>query len=195
MSTTTVTIDRLSKLFSGEPIPNLPDWNPQWSLDAYRLEQDRFCRRLLEYIRRLFAKLTDANILATLGGQGLADWRYHAATHKFQVQRYQNDGTIGDWEDAVADQPVVVTELNDWQYDTSSHKFQVKTQAFYALESASVSGWTDKYSALKINDVLTNVAYDDGTGVLSEDEYANVYVLELGSPSTVDIVTFEPCDT
>lgn len=147
----TSAVDKFQKLLSGEPIPNIPDWNSGWDLSAYHLEQERFQRRLLEYIRRLFSKITDANIISVLGDVGIADWQYNAVAHKFQVKRFLDTGLVGDWENAPGDQPV------------------------------------------KLNYVLDDVAYDDGTGVLSEDRTADVYVLNFGSGTTPTITTFEPC--
>lgn len=182
MSTTTTVTSRLQSLLSGEPLPKLPDWNQVWDLGQYHLAIEDFHRRLLEYIRRLFGKITEANIIATLGGVGLGDWRYNATTHKFQVKRFKDDGTLGDWENAPADQPTQVTEVYDWQYDTVSHKFQKKTQSFYVLENASASGWTDVYTAQSVTN-LTEWHYDATTHKFQYKTQAD-YVLEKASVSS-----------
>lgn len=172
----------LQALLAAEPPPLLPDWNRQWSLEAYQKVLDQFHRKLLEYIRRLMQRLTKANILQEIGGNGLFDWRYHAATHKFQVKRFQDNGSIGDWEDAAADQPVAATEMYDWQYDTSLHKFQKKTQALYVLEAASASGWTDVYTAQSVTN-LTEWHYDATSHKFQYKTQAD-YVLEKASVSS-----------
>lgn len=180
MSETTVVVDRLQKIFSGEPLPQLPDWNRNLSLEGYQKIEEAFYRRLLEYLRRLFAKLTEANIRSVVGG-GLADWRYHAATHKFQVKRFQEDGTIGDWEDTEPDQPVSATRITDVQYDSGAHALQKKTAGMYVLETGSESGWTTWFSA--VTSVVLGEWHYNATTHIFEYKTRTNYVFESGSLS------------
>lgn len=194
---TTAVKDKFQKLLSGEPIPQLPDWNARWTLADYKVELEHFHRRLLEYIRRLFTKITDANIVSVASGQGIADWRYHQASNKFEIKRFQEDGTVGDWEEALPDQPVTAAELYDWRYHVATHKFQYKTQNTYLLYKAAASDWADAPADQPIpaGGYLTDMTYDTGTHEFEQFFTNAIYVLEGGgTPDDNVIVTLVDCN-
>lgn len=54
--------DSLQSLLAGEPIPNLPAFDPKWSLKQYNDEIANWQRKLFDYLRRLLQRLTGPNI-------------------------------------------------------------------------------------------------------------------------------------
>jgi hypothetical protein len=76
--------------------------------------------------------------------QVLWDYRYDTTSHKFQVKLAYLLGTtvstVSGWLDVRA--CTQVTAITAWQVDGTSGEIQKKTQAFYAPEVGSESGWT-----------------------------------------------------
>jgi hypothetical protein len=76
--------------------------------------------------------------------QVLWDYRYDTSSHTFQVKLAYlfgtNVSTVSGWMDVRA--CTQVTAITAWQVDGTSGEIQKKTQAFYAPEVGSESGWT-----------------------------------------------------
>lgn len=100
----------------------------------------KWIRDLTDYLRRLLAVFTPANILITINQATpgvLVGFRYHAATHKFQIKRVQNDGTIGDWEDAEGDQPVAMPDVVEGVFIDAGELKDLSAGDVYVLEKGT----------------------------------------------------------
>ena len=145
-----INVSPLQKLLSGLPQPIVPQRNPEWDLQRYQEELLQFHTALLDYIRRLMGYLTAKNLITeiTVGGGsgggagttgGIADWQYDTTTHRFQIKRYQADGTIGAWTNVSTSYPVSVTKVvREVTYSTTTHKIEEDSVAnVYVLEKGS----------------------------------------------------------
>lgn len=87
---------------------------------------------------------------------------------------------------------VPMTAITGWHYDTTTHKWQIKTRVVDVIGVATESAWGDTPDGQPVmaTRFLTNVDYSTSTHILSEDDRANVYVLEMGSATTgTNVVT------
>ena len=144
-----INVSPLQKLLSGLPQPLIPQKNPDWDLLRYQEELLQFHTQLLDYIRRLMAYLTAKNLITEIavgGGSGgagstggIADWQYDTSTHRFQVKRYQTDGTISAWTDVSTSYPVSISKVvREVTYSTTTHKIEEDSVAtVYVLEKGS----------------------------------------------------------
>ncbi len=143
----------LSVLLQGIPIPEIPpNASPEWQ---------HWWRQMKEYLRRLAGAFTGENIVQTIIDQynsefityvtnnqvGIYDWRWNAATHKFEVRRGGDDGSIGPWVATGGDQPVVISQLVEHVRNETDHtlKEEIATQVYvlsFADESISILGST-----------------------------------------------------
>ena len=145
-----VNVSPLQKLLSGLPQPIIPQRNTEWDLHRYQEELLTFHTALLDYIRRLMGYLTAKNLIMEInigGGDvggggasgGIFDWRYDTTSHRFQVRRYQSNGTVSAWEDVSTSYPVEVSKVvREVTFSTTTHKLEEDSvAAVYVLEKGS----------------------------------------------------------
>lgn len=87
----------LQTLLQGVPMPNPPEFRPDWTLDRYQQEMVEFHRKLLDYIRRLMGVFTSKNLLMETS-VNIGDFRYDTTSKQLQVRRYDANGKLKDWE-------------------------------------------------------------------------------------------------
>lgn len=112
----------VSKLVSGEPFPEAPQWSEKWTLQEYHQELDVWIRKIMDYLRRLANSLIaevhfDPQGNGSGGGGTVVDVRIDSTTHKLQVKQFG-----ADWTDASGMQFTPLAQIQtDSNYSTSTH--------------------------------------------------------------------------
>jgi hypothetical protein len=144
----------LAKLLTGEPLPLIP-LPPQLKNEH---ELYNYIQRLHDYLRRMWGRFNGTNIFYEI------------------VNNPPPEPPTG----------TQTTVAVDWRYDTATHRFQVKTRPIVPLFVGVESAWTDASGGQPVNAsrVVNNVDYSTTTHIITEDHYADVYVLEKGALTT-----------
>lgn len=121
-----------SPIVSGEMLPQLPNWNPNWNVEDYKKEIENFHIKLLEYLRRLSGKVALENAANPGGG-----------------------GTPG-VDPGVLD---VVTEIF---YDPITHRLMQRKQRIKAAEILQNLGLFVAFAPTEVEQVVTDVNAVDG---------------------------------